>query len=239
MDTTFDLKPILAAIYGYYENWTLSFQLACHSGCAACCTRNVNIIRAEGEMILSGLEEKNCLKKLSRLLPLKGNIGRQHITTNGWAEHCLKGMEIVAEDNQVMEPCPFLDGQNHCSIYRLRPFSCRCFGSTVDCRTSGVAEQPDILMEVNTVTLQLIEHLGQGQWWGNMLDMLPALLAEQYEKTTSSANPEEINSHLLNALPVPGFLIMPEQQAAVQQYLEGLFALSVGETSLDKILNRP
>ncbi len=232
---------ILEEMYRYYESWATGLELACHKGCAACCTRNVTITGAEGRFIVNGLQkkEKSRLDWLRGRLQIKGRIGRPGMTTNQWAGNCLKGLEISGDgSDHVLDPCPFLDQDQGCSMYQLRPFACRCFGSSVDCGKSGMAEQPDILMEVNTVTLQLIEHLDQGNCWGNMLDVLPMMIRENApgQEADGKQRPEKTGRHIHRSRPVPGFLVMPDQQAEVQEYLTGLFAVQIGRSNLGTIL---
>lgn len=231
----------LEEIYRFYASWASNLDLACHKGCAACCTRNVTMTRAEGQFILQGLQETAQLDRLTRRLQIKGRTGRPGMTTNEWAGACLEGREIDNRETvQVLDPCPFLDQDQGCFMYRFRPFSCRCFGSSVDCGRTGMAEQPDILMEVNTVTLQIIEHLDQGNYWGNMLDLLMILTGENKSGRDNNGVQwaEEIGRHLRRSRPLPGFLVMPDQQAAVQSYLDNLFAVRIGETTLGALLQR-
>lgn len=218
---------LLEKIYRFYENWaSRNLTLACHKGCAACCTRNVTMTRAEGELLLKALDNTPRRDWLISRLQITGKVGRPRMTTNEWAGYCLEGQDLPGEDEQVLTPCPFLERDQSCGIYPLRPFSCRCFGSRIDCTTTGSADQPDILVEINTVTSQIIEHLGRGRWWGNMLDVLAALIQEKDLHIKASWNtPEESASYLRQARPLPGFLIMPAQQADVQKYLAALLAL--------------
>lgn len=226
----------LQEIYRFHASWASELDLACHKGCAACCTRNVTLTEAEGQLILNGLQEQARLDWLSQRLQLKGRIGRPVMTTNEWARDCFEGREISGQEpDQVLAPCPFLDQDQGCAMYSLRPFACRCFGSSVDCGRTGMAEQPDILMEVNTVTLQIIEHLGQGNCWGNMLDVLPMMIRKnefrQENKNNGKLRPEKTGQYLRRARPLPGFLVMPDQQAAVQAYLDDIFTIRIYRTT--------
>lgn len=232
---------VIEKIYTYYESWAdAELNLACHQGCAVCCTRNVTMTRTEGEIILSGLQqEASGLQWLTDKLPVAGPIGRPGMSTNQWATHCFTSGEIgETSETRVFSPCPFLAPHKSCSIYPLRSFSCRCFASSIDCAESGTAEQPDLLMEVNTATMQIIEHLGRGRWWGNMLDILYALtLLEDIQEDTNKRHLQETIKHLHMAGPLPGFLIMTEQQEAVQSYLDGLFAVQVDDkTTIGEML---
>lgn len=233
---------VIEKIYQFYDAWASGLQLACHQGCAACCTRNVTQTQAEGELILYGLQQESRLEWLTSRLLVKGQVGRPRMSTNEWARRCLEGREVSGEEaEQVLDPCPFLDRNQCCSIYPLRPFACRCFGSSVDCTKGGMAEQPDILMEINTVTMQIIEHLGRDGFWGNMLDMLPALIRQMESKPVMGGEQrqEKTTGYLHRAKPLPGFLVLPEQQTVVQTYLSDLLAIRVGKTNIGEILQIP
>jgi Fe-S-cluster containining protein len=242
MKNTSQTIAVIEKIYSFYESWALKLKLACDQGCATCCTQNVTLTRAEGELILTALRQDEArLQWLTEKLPIKTEIGRPLMSTNEWARRCIEDGEMSEGlATQVLKPCPFLDEKKSCSIYHLRPFSCRCFGSTVDCSLAGKAEQPDILIEVNTVTMQIIEHLDRGRWWGNMLDMLYALiLLPDVDQKKTKQQLQETTQHLHPGKPLPGFLVMPEQQPTVQTYLDNLFALQFKQTTLGEILQIP
>lgn len=233
---------VIEKIYRLYASRVSGLDLACHRGCAACCTRNVTMTAFEGELILRGIYAEDRLEWFMECLQTPGMIGRPVQTTNQWAEACLEGlMPDNGEPEHILEPCPFLDRKQACTIYELRPFSCRCFGSTVDCATSGTASQPDILMEINTVTLQILEHLGRGNWWGNMLDVLPVLINRNRsdQEREQGGKIQERMTYLRRARPLPGFLVMPDQQAAVGAYLDALFSIRLGRSTLGEILQIP
>ncbi len=230
---------VLEEMYRFHASWASGLELACHKGCAACCTRNVTITGLEGQLIVHGLWKTSQPNRLKQRLQVDGPIGRPAMTTNEWAGNCLEGRDIGdREIDQVLTPCPFLDQNQSCSIYPLRPFACRCFASNVDCAGTGMAEQPDILMEINTVTLQLIEHLDRGGYWGNMLDVLSILIGKNESGQVSPAEPGAVKAdrYLRRARPLPGFLVMPDQQAAVQAYLTDLFALRIGRSTIGALL---
>jgi len=63
---------------------------------------------------------------LAAKLQEKGNTRRVQITTNSFAASCLQGDDVIPESYGNEQPCPFLK-DNCCTIYDVRPFSCRCF----------------------------------------------------------------------------------------------------------------
>jgi hypothetical protein len=90
--------------------------------------------------------------------------------------------------------------------------------------------------------MQVIEHLGQKEFWGNIYDVLLSL-CELHENNDISAlfqNLEimrQAKTRLLMAEPIPGLIIMPSEQAAVEKYLNTLFQEKIGVNSLEEILN--
>jgi Fe-S-cluster containining protein len=245
MKTKPNKKEILQAIFGVYEEWTFNKEFACEKCCAACCTQNVTMTAVEGELLLQHVREHKLQKWFTNSLQnCNGENTKQPILThNTFAKNCLQGIETdMGEPPLQQKPCLFLAEDNSCRIYEARPFGCRCFFSLADCRTSGTAKQPDELLGINTVTMQIIEHLGQKEFWGNIYDILLALcgltenkdLAELFQEKDQLA---AANTRLLKAEPLPGFLIIPEEQEDVSCYLETLFNKKIQGRSLEDILN--
>lgn len=240
-----DKKEILQAIFEVYEEWTDNKKFACQKGCAACCTQNVTMTAVEGELLLQHIREHKLEKWFADRLQ-NGNreiTKRPVMTHNAFARNCLKGVETsMGDPPRQQKACLFLAEDNSCKVYGARPFGCRCFSSLEDCRTSGIAKQPDELLAINTVTMQVIEHLGQKEFWGNIYDVLLALcsltgnndIAGLFHKKSQLT---AANTRLLRAEPLPGFLIMPEEQENVGEYLEALFKKEIQGKSLEHILN--
>jgi len=229
---------ILEKIYNFYASWSASLPLACTKGCSACCSRNVHMTQLEGLYILAGLENESKKEQFREKMVFQGQIGRFKMSTNSWARRCLQGKKNHTDESaHVLAPCPFLDHQQGCSLYDRRPFACRCFASEIVCTASGEAQQSAALMEINTVTLQIVEHLSRDGLWGNMLDLLPRLLEEQLPPESKKTNNEQGGSKFLHqAEPFPGFLVMPEQQKEVQSYLDDLFAIRLGKSTLGQVV---
>jgi len=143
---------------------------------------------------------------------------RPPLTTNGLAGCCLAGREAPPEVESpwLLTPCFFLrDGL--CSVYPVRPFACRSFASTVNCRESGMAEVPEWLLTLAIVTNQLLEALDRGGRWGNMADVLNYL-----EFGDARGAEAAVEGRLLLNLPSPGLLVMPEELQLVDDYLARL-----------------
>lgn len=172
---------------------------------------------AEGRLIVDYLRENG--RGLPEL-PRDRLVLRPALTTNGLAGCCLAGREAPpeAESPWLFEPCFFLrDGL--CCIYPVRPFACRSFASTVNCRASGMAELPDRLITMAIVTNQLLEAVDRGGYWGNLADILAFLAAPAGQQLP-------VRERLLPNLPVPGLLVAPAERLLVEGYLNRVAAVT-------------
>jgi Fe-S-cluster containining protein len=201
---------MLERLFNAYDSWTGQYQFACHQGCVACCTQSVTMTTLEGERIIEYLRENGQLDGLGPLLAAGRPTRRPVQTTNQFAADCLAQEEPLPEEGEWdFTPCIFLE-RKLCTIYPVRPFGCRSFSSTVDCDAHGCAEVAPVVITVNTVVLQIIEHLNSwGGFWGNMMDILSYLLA---------GKERALEAHLLPAQPNPGFLIPQEEMQEVAAF---------------------
>jgi Fe-S-cluster containining protein len=209
-------KELLQTIYGVYADWMRRFPLACRKGCDACCTQSVTMTSLEGEVILDRIRrqgrEEWLLKKLAQATP---GTNRPSMTTNQFAEACLKQIDVENSNhsNWDFSPCIFLKDAS-CLIYEERPFGCRSFGSLVQCRSEGSAEMAPIHLTVNTVLTQIIEHLNsENGYWSGMTDILHSLVGQK------TIPPKK---HLLRARPIPGLLLEPQEVMIVRSILKRL-----------------
>lgn len=119
---------------------------------------------------------------------------------------------------------------------------CRSFASDRDCRDTGSAYLNEIILVINTVTMQLVEHLGQKEYWGNMLDVLLSLAQEQTNCDVKKyiSDDEIIKSaetRTLTAEPIPGFLLKPGEENEITQYLTSIFSENIGAKTVEEIFN--
>jgi Fe-S-cluster containining protein len=213
-------KELLDTIYGVYSRWVERFPLACQKGCAACCTQSVTMTSFEGEMLLDFLKAKGMDNSLPEQLAQRTTGSKTALTTNQYAKACLEHQEIGEDDlgGWNFTPCVFLR-EGVCSIYEVRPFGCRSFGSFTRCSDNSGAEMAPIHLTVNTVFTQIIEHVcSDGGFCGNMADILEYLLE-------SGALSPKVN--LLSAQPIPGFLLEPHEVKLVHVLLMQLYEQSV------------
>jgi len=224
-------KEMLHAIYEVYARWVKRFPLACHKGCAACCTQSVTMTSLEGMMILDFVKEENreewLLAKLAQAIPGKN---KATMTTNQFADACLKHEEIGEDTSGSWDftPCVFLE-DNNCTIYEVRPFGCRSFGSLVQCEADRAAEMIPMHLTVNTVFTQIIEHVSSnGGCWSAMADILHSL---------AHCETRAGKIHLLQAQPVPGFLLEPHEMQVVKVLLQELCGQFIGKEILGDLID--
>lgn len=231
---------ILHAIYQIFEDWAQKTGPACTKGCASCCTRNVNITALEGQEILEFIIEEGREAWIGEKLGANAPLTRPAATTNSFALACFENRELDIEPEPDLGPCPFLE-ENCCQIYPVRPFACRMFLSSTTCSSSQPAQVPVHFTEAASAVSQLVEHLGQKEYWGNMLDVLPAMLdISAYSEIGRKVDSARILSSrvaTLTARPLPGFLISPESEPEVSPLLENIFATRIDSISIEDYLN--
>ncbi len=232
-------EEVLLGIYDAFDKW-VDEDLACKKGCAACCTQNVMITAVEGELIHRFIREQDKREWFAAKFQKKAKTRRPEITTNGFAASCLDGNDVEPDSYGSSEVCPFLE-EDCCSIYEVRPFSCRCFASTKVCSPGVPALIGETYLSASTAVMQIIEHLGQGEFLGNMLDVLLALcdLPEnrKYFEMLPASMPDQGLANVVKALPLPGFLLMEEEMEKIAPLLEAIFTCKVGDRSIEDILN--
>lgn len=220
-------KEVLNVIYRHAD-WTSGSDIACRKGCAACCTQHVTMTTLEGEMIIEYLQATGRGEQVSRLLDTihipKSDSG---MTTNRFARLCLNGREIPEHDDaRHFTPCFFLEN-DLCTIYPARPFGCRSFFSLKPCAENGSSEMRPVQVTLNTVFMQIIEHLDQGRPWGRMAAVLLSLCAPS-GKPLPNLQPAE---------PLPGFLVPPDEEQEITPYIDSLFQARIFDTTVEAVLN--
>ncbi|UCD57706.1 MAG: hypothetical protein JSV16_00950, partial [Candidatus Hydrogenedentota bacterium] len=79
-----------------------------------------------------------------------------------------------------------------------------------------------LLLSLNTVCLQLVEHLDQKGWSGYLLHLLPrfrdAAFVEAYRAGSAQVDDARIRQNRAN----PGYLVPPEHQGHIQFWLQEL-----------------
>ena len=232
-------EEILLAIYEEFENWCEE-EMACQEGCAACCTQNVLMTAVEGELIHRHIREQGKMAWFAARLQEKGETRKVAMTTNSFAASCLQGEDVEPQSYGTGDPCPFLE-KNRCAIYTVRPFSCRCFISKTTCAPGTPAAIGGAYLSASTAVMQILEHLGQGEYLGNMLDVLLALcdLPEnrKYLELLPASLADQARLNVTRALPLPGFLLLEEEMETVGPLLEAIFDRRLEGRTIEEILN--
>lgn len=234
-------KKILDIIYIEFEQWASNFNFCCSKGCSTCCTQNVTITTLEAMEILAYCKEVGNTSWLANKLCSQNETSPPSKTTNEYIAACLEGKEVVQDTVDSTTKCPFLES-NICTIYPVRPFSCRCFASTKKCDRHGSALLQDYYLSASMATMQIVEHLGQYGHWGNMVDVLLSLCSRNLSKDISSMldNPALIiqaRQRILLAKPIPGFFLPQEDMEKISPLLQAIFNKKIGEKTVEQILN--
>lgn len=235
-------KTLLEQLYALHAKWLAPMGLACGKGCAACCTQSVTMTSIEGELIVDFLRQQNRLDSLDEVLAAHRcrKTSQPPLTTNAFAEYCLRGVEPEepVHEDWDFTPCPFLHDEV-CTIYTARPFGCRAFVSTVDCSKTGSAEIAPMVLTVNTVFTQIIEHIDQGNYWGKMLDILACSpIPSVSPQTNTTRNPENAaGSRLRRAKRLPGLLVSEIDKKPVQSILDAFFSRTIDGKKIETLLN--
>lgn len=168
---------VLKKVYALYDTAVGHFQAECHPKCSSCCTCNVTVTRLETAFLIDCLtdtERKALGNRLAHYFPEQRYIPK--MTTNCFARLCAQGKTIPEEDNDPSwGRCPILE-DDMCGLYHTRPFGCRALMSQVSCEKNGYAQVPPIVLSINNLFVQYIEHLDAKGFSGNLSDMLTVFL---------------------------------------------------------------
>lgn len=165
---------ILEKLYALYDQYIAACGIfACKKGCDTCCTCNVTMTSLERSYLLKNMDK---IQREKLVEQVKKNISpkRYHpkLTTNGFAAFCASGEEIPEEENDPLwGACPLLS-DNICSIYNARPFGCRSLVSEKNCAEKGYAVISELMLTVNNIFMQSIEHVDASGSTGNLSDMI-------------------------------------------------------------------
>ena len=217
---------ILNKIYGIYNDVAKNPDVACKKYCSACCTPNVTMTTLEGyliaeHMISNGQSDvfENIHAKISK------NRFKPQITTNRLADLCMKGEDSPEEEKTHSDKsCPVLK-DNLCPIYKVRPFGCRCFISTHDCRKAGYAEVDPFDMTVSTLFLQFVEHIDFMGFSGNFADVLLLMASKEnrdHYKMNILAHP---GADFVSNLKIKVLMVPPEHRMKVKPLLDALLSI--------------
>ncbi len=239
------------AICHEFDKWAAAhpeLQPACGKQCSSCCTENVTITAMEGETILDYvIEDTRRIEWFAAVLETtlikRCGIPAPSYSTNEFAKACLAGEEVAQKPPLASSRCPFLQ-DDLCAIYPVRPFGCSSFLSMHKCSVNSPAAIPDFYLDAATACSQLIEHLGQKEYWGNLYDVLAALLdIRKYRKIAELIEHNsqglllQAKMRVLAAAPLPGFLIEEHSFNKVEPLFTAIFTHTISGKTVEDILN--
>lgn len=218
---------VLIEIYRLYDDFAGGLNVACKKYCAGCCTVNVTMTTLEGYLIARHSVSNG---PSDTFLHAQGAISKNRFkpktTTNRLAGLCAKGGDPPEEENEHSnESCPLLKG-DLCPIYGVRPFGCRCFISKNDCRKAGYAEVDPFFITVNTLFLQIIEHIDSMGFSGNFADVLLLMATKENRDHYKMNTLKRPGVDLVSNMPVNVLMIPPEHRIKVKPILEALLSIT-------------
>ena len=218
----------LAAVYAVYDEFLRTQARACSPRCTTCCTTHVTVTTLEAFNIRQSLfpgERQRLGERLAGLAELRRF--RPRLTTNALASLCAEEKDPPAEDEDPSPaPCPLL-ADDLCSIYALRPFNCRCFISRVPCSQKGYAEVDEVVLSLNTVFLQTIEHIDGDGCSGNLLDVLAVMLDAEKRGAYTAGTLPCTGTGLIANQPLRVLMLPPEHRVHIEPFLRKLREIRV------------
>ncbi len=214
---------VLDQIYRVYDEFVARLHIACKKHCAGCCTCNVTMTTLEGyfmakHMISYG--NSSLFENIERAIPKRRF--QPHTTTNRLADLCMKGEDPPEEKHENLnESCPLLK-DNLCPIYPVRPFGCRCFVSKHDCRDKGYAEVDSLVLTVNNLFLQFIEHVDSRGFSGNLIDVLKFMATKKNRHNYKRNTLNNSDIGLIPNLKITVLMIPPEHRVKIKPILNAL-----------------
>lgn len=117
-----------AASATFRDNFPNQPVLACKSGCAACCHLFVAVPPGVAEAIADHVE--------AILSPTERTILRQRL------QEAAAAAQEAEDPVRLRRRCPLLGEDNRCSVYEVRPLTCRAFTSTSSLRCQQIVFDP-------------------------------------------------------------------------------------------------
>lgn len=173
---------------------------------------------------LTVADKKKLAIRIEHHFPEKRYIPK--LTANMFSDRCVNGKQMPEEENDPSwGRCPLLV-DDMCSIYDARPFGCRALLSEEHCVNSGSALMPSIVLTINHLFSQFIEHVDQNGFFGNLSDMLTlSPLDKPFDRMAGDLNRLDKARFLLNQK-ISVLLIPSEHRKPLYPLLKKLMALA-------------
>ncbi|SDU05284.1 hypothetical protein [Desulfobacula phenolica] len=216
----------LKKIYSLYDEAMDHMEGVCQKKCSSCCTCNVTLTTLEAEFLIEALtqrEKKELQARINHCFPQKRYIPK--MTTNRFARLCVEGKEVPEEENDPSwGKCPLL-ADDLCVLYEVRPFGCRALMSQVHCSEKGYAQVPPIVLTFNTLFSQVIEHVDENGFFGNLSDMLTLFLSDNtFMRFSDPAGIPDDGRFVFNEK-IPVLMIPLEHRERVKSFWKKLSSL--------------
>jgi hypothetical protein len=218
----------LDRIYAVYDEFIRAQETACKTHCHQCCTTHVTLTTLEATKICETLPPGEREKLFRRVREASGLKRFQPaVTTNALAELCAEDEDLPAENEApANEKCPLLT-EELCSIYASRPFNCRCFISRTPCGEKGFADVDEVVLAMNTLFLQTVEHVDADGCSGNLLDVLEVLSSEEKRTAYAEGRLHCTGNGLIANRPMQVLMLPPEQRERIEPILSKLRAIRI------------
>ncbi|HEY4062280.1 MAG TPA: YkgJ family cysteine cluster protein [Puia sp.] len=139
-------------------------QISCYKGCAHCCRMNVDVTPMEVELIIDFCKQNNIVINQAYLL-LQSTIPKTELAFT-----------------PALATCTFLSKDNLCTIYPVRPMSCRKWMVTTPSELCNIPKYPtaqigawiDLNAEIVAAAINTLQ--------GVESDSLPKILLQQLKK---------------------------------------------------------
>lgn len=218
----------LKKVYALYDEAIEHEAAVCRQKCSSCCTCNVTMTSLETGLLMAAPQAKDKLKSLmEQHFPQKRYIPK--MTTNMFARMCIQDLDMPEEENDPSwGRCPLLV-DDMCSVYQARPFGCRALMSRINCGQNGYAQVPPIVLTLNNLFMQTIEHVDENGFFGNLSDMLALFLSDTaFEKLSDFSRITDDNRFCLNEK-ITALMVPPEHRETVRPVLDKLSYLTQKE----------
>ncbi|KMQ52087.1 hypothetical protein CHISP_1076 [Chitinispirillum alkaliphilum] len=148
--------------------------MSCARGCSWCCNHWVEDVNSFEAEIIADYIRKNHPAQISQivkqckndliLLENLDDIVSQKVPENGLDDGNDSVFILLSSFYQLKRPCPLLDANGGCSIYPVRPLTCRVymsFSSSKNCHPTNINQEdiPTYIMDLREEANELVDKL--------------------------------------------------------------------------------